>query len=190
MKSIILLLLAALLSAASAAVLPNSHHNTDLAATNATFDLISLRLDTVFDFNPEPFGAVCGTTWEVTIDVNTIGTQPLASAPCKFLYQYITIPTSQGISNKEVDFVYLCPPQWSTPNNGYGSRDIKFVVTGPATFVSGSGHFDATLAIQDTTTSPSLTDLKIPVQIGYYFDTNNPVKPGFEMMTFASMTCS
>ena len=90
---------------------------------------------------------------------------------CGFLHDYIVIPTSQGISDKIINFIYLCPPQYPvlTSSVGYGSRSIKFIVTTPANFSPDQGTLSAYLQILDITTIPP-TNVHIPVEIGYYFD--------------------
>ncbi|EXJ57535.1 hypothetical protein A1O7_07883 [Cladophialophora yegresii CBS 114405] len=165
-----------------------------LVPRNATVDsaeLASTSGQGIYDITPHPFGAPCGMTWDVTISVKDAGDQTKASPLCKYLHTYITLPTSQGISDKKVNFIYLCPPQWPTPISpeGYGYHDIKFIVTGLTMFPSGDETVNANLNVVNIHTIPP-TNTNIPVKIGYYFDVNNPNKPGFKMLTFRSIACA
>jgi hypothetical protein len=159
----------------------------DLVPRNATSETVELSIATgIFDIKPNPYGPPCGMTWDSIISVNSAGDQSKASPLCKFLYQYITLPTSQGKGDKQVNFIYLCPPQWPEPTLGYGSLNIKFIVTGPTMFPGDHATVPVNLQILNINTIPP-TNVKIPVEIGYYFDTNNPVKPGFKMLTLQNI---
>jgi hypothetical protein len=127
----------------------------------------------------------------VTISVNSAGDQTKASPLCKYLHTYITLPTSQGISDKKVNFIYLCPPNWPAPTSpeGYGYHNIKFIVTGPTIFPSGHLTVNANLNVLNIHAIPP-SNINIPVKLGYYFDANNPTKPGFKMLTFRTIACA
>ncbi|OCT47249.1 hypothetical protein CLCR_02639 [Cladophialophora carrionii] len=170
---------------------PDSYSLVPRNATVDSTDLASTSGQGIYDITPHPFGAPCGTTWDVTIGVQSAGDQTKASPLCKYLHTYITLPTSQGISDKKVNFIYLCPPQWPVPTSpeGYGYHDIKFILTGPTMFPGDSGTVNANLNVVNIHAIPP-TDTDIPVKIGYYYDINNPTKPGFKMLTFRSITCA
>jgi hypothetical protein len=129
-------------------------------------------------------------TWDVTISVYSAGDQTKASPLCKYLHTYITLPTSQGISDKKVNFIYLCPPNWPAPTSpeGYDYHNIKFIVTGPTIFPSGQLTVNANLNVLNIHAIPP-SNINIPVKLGYYFDANNPTKPGFKMLTFQNIAC-
>ena len=192
MISILLYLVSALAAFGYAAAIAAEQAVTHLSSRKATeLDSSATTIIAgVYDIMPNPWGSLCGTTWPSYINVNTVPDQPRASPLCQYLYDFITILTSQGATNKNVDFVYICPPHVPVPTvpQGYGSRNIKFIVSGPTSFPGNHATFDANLQILDINTIPA-TNVNIPVKIGYYFNTKNQEKPGFEMLTFQNIYC-
>ncbi|KIW80647.1 hypothetical protein Z517_07263 [Fonsecaea pedrosoi CBS 271.37] len=183
MELILLPVLLFLLALANATAIPSSllgvETIVDLARRNETSGSAALADPLTFNISPNAAGPPCGMTWEVNINVKSRGSIGDTSTSCNALYNYVTLPSSsvpQTIS-KDVNFVYLCP---DTPTpivpEGYGYRDIKFIVKGGSDFPSTQNTFLAQLQVLNINDSPE-TDMNMPVKIGYTVtNTADPLK--------------
>ncbi|OAP56408.1 hypothetical protein AYL99_09587 [Fonsecaea erecta] len=150
-----------------------------LVARNETSGSAASTNDLTFNISPNPIGPPCGMTWEVNINVESRGSVGDTSTSCNALYNYVTLPSSsvpQTIS-KDVNFVYLCPDTLTPISaEGYGYRDIKFIVKGPADFPGDQNTFLAQLQVLNIDDSPE-TNMNLPVEIGYAITDNaDPLK--------------
>ncbi|OQU99393.1 hypothetical protein CLAIMM_05029 [Cladophialophora immunda] len=179
MELILLPILLFLLAVANATAIPSSltgaETAVDLIARNETSGSAALTDYLTFNISPNPVGPPCGMTWEVNINVKSRGSVGDTSTSCNALYNYVTLPSSsvpQTIS-KDVNFVYLCP---DTPEpvsaEGYGYRDIKFIVKGGSDFPGNQNSFLAQLQVLNIDDSPE-TNMNMPIEIGYAI-TDNP----------------
>ena len=180
-----LIIASAVLSMTNATPVPVTQESTDLVIRNSSLTIFPRGIATgLFNIKPDPAGGPCGAEWDSIITVNDPGDQSQASPLCRFLYQYITIPTDQGYGYKRVSFIYHCAPQ---STSGLGGNEIKFIVTGPSTFPGDHGTFPANLLIVDD--KSAVTNINIPVEMAYYYNINNPAAPGVKMFTFETMKC-
>ncbi|KIX99760.1 uncharacterized protein Z520_04396 [Fonsecaea multimorphosa CBS 102226] len=179
MELIVLPILLFLLALINATAIPSSLNGAEaassLVARNETSGSGALADYLTFNISPNPVGPPCGMTWEVNINVESRGSVGDTSNSCDALYNYVTLPSSsvsQTIS-KDVNFVYLCPPETPAPISaeGYGSRDIKFIVQGTSDFPGNQNTFLAQLQVLNIDDSPE-TNMNLPVEIGYAINDN------------------
>ncbi|EXJ67664.1 uncharacterized protein A1O5_09010 [Cladophialophora psammophila CBS 110553] len=183
MERIVLPILLFLLALTNATAIPSSLAGegavNGLITRNETSASAAFAGPLIFNISPNPAGPPCGMTWEVNINVKSRGSVGDASTSCNALYNYVTLPSSsvpQTIS-KDVNFVYLCPdtPEPISPE-GYGYRDIKFIVKGTSDFPSGQNTFLAQLQVLNIDGLPE-TNMDMPVEIGYAITDNaDPLK--------------
>lgn len=141
---------------------------------NETISSLDLSSDILtFNIDPDIPWPICGWTWDANINIKHRGDAKKTSALCNTVFNYITGPSNTA-SSKDVNISYLCDGVSSpTVPQGYGSRDIKFVLTAPLAFLAHQTSIPASLQVMNM---HDYTYLNVPVDIGYKLSSKGELK--------------